>query len=615
MKKDEEIVEPELHITDDMPDVETVPDVEKETPTEPLSEEQLVEQEPATPTTVGTASSGKPSAGQKFKGFLKTKKGKVIVIVAALLLVVGAILAIPFTRYGVLGVFIKKEVTITVLDQSSKKPVSGAIVTVGTNIATTDAKGIAKLPSVSVGQYKLNVEKKYYESASQDYLVPILAAPEDAKPQLKATGRSIEITVTNKVTGSPVKGAAVTVSDSTVATDEKGVASIILPVKSEPQAGSVKSEGYNDTKFDLTVENKDGQKKTVPVVPSGTIYFLSKRTGKVDVMKSNLDGTNAQVVVAGTGQENDASTVLLATTDWKYLALQASRDSDQPKLYLIDTATSKLSVIDEGSVDFQLTGWSGHNFVFQANRKTANFWENKRTALKSFNAESGKLTTLDETEGSGTNYTDYASQNLANVYAIDGNVIYTKSWDLGTAVTAGSRQSSIMSVSVSGSGKKSLKDFPVSQIAYFESKLYKPAEVYFRVVARADSKATYYEYEDGAVGETGDTNDAKFYNGFYTTYLYSPSGNKTMWYEPRDGKNLIFVGDKDGNNGREIGVGEFTPYGWYSDSYILLSKKGSELYAFGATGTFSETAQPQKITDYHKAQLSYPGYGGGYGGL
>lgn len=612
MKKDEEIIEPELHITDDMPDV---PDVEKEAPTVPMTAEQLVEQEPTTPPTPGSNSSGKPSAGQKFKDFLKSKKGKVIVIVAAILLIVGVILAIPFTRYAVLGVFVKKEVTITVVDQSSKKPVNGAIVTLGTLVATTDVRGVAKIPSVPVGEYRLDIEKKYYESASQEYTVPILSAPKDTQPTLKATGRTVEIIVTNKVTGDAVKSANVTVSGSTVATDEKGVADIMLPVKTEEQEGSVKVSGYNDATFEVKVENKDGQKLTVPVTPSGTIYFLSKRTGKVDVMKSNLDGTNAQVVVPGTGQENDASTVLLSTTDWKYLALQATRDSDQPKLYLIDTSTGKLTTMDEGNADFQLTGWSGHSFVYQAIRRTTNFWEDKRSALKVFNAENVKLSTLDETQGSGSNYNDYAAQSIGNVYVIEGNVIYTKSWDIAPGLVAGDRQSSIMSVNVSGAGKKSLKDFPVSQTAYFESKLYKPSEIYFRVVARADSKATYYEYEDGRVGETGDTNDAKFYNGFYTTYLFSPSGNKTMWYEQRDGKVVIFVGDKKGENGRQVGVSDFTPYGWYTDSYILLSKKASELYIFGAGDTFGESQQPLKVTDYHKPALSYPGYGGGYGGL
>lgn len=612
MKKDEEVIEPELDITDDMPDV---PDAEKEAPTQSMTPEQVIEQEP---TTVGLGANGeprKPSFGQKVKSFLGTKKGKVITIITGVVIVVGGILAIPVTRYGVLGIVVKKDVTVTVIDRSSKKPISGAVVTLGTAAVTSDAKGVATLPSIPVGQYDLRVEKKYYESASGHVAVPILSAPSDPRPELKATGRSVEIVVTNKITGSAVEGAAVTISESAVTTSEKGAATIILPVKNEAQKGSVKVKGYNDATFELKVENKDGQKLAVSLIPNGTIYFLSKRTGTVDVMKSSLDGSDAHTIVAGTGQENDASTVLLATTDWKYLALQASRDSDVPKLYLIDTTSGKLTIMDESSADFQLVGWSGHSFVYQASRRSSNIWDDKRSTLKSFNAESGKLTTLDETEGSGSSYYDYAAQNIGNVYIADGTVIYTKNWDISQYATPGDRQSSILSVGVGGGSKKSLKDFPATQVAYFEAKLYRPAEVYFRVIARADSKATYYEYEDGKVTETGDTNDAKFYNGFYATYLISPSGTKTLWYEQRDGKNVIFVGDKTGSNGREIGIGEFTPYGWYGDDYILLSKKSSELYAFSAAGTFSESAQPQKVTDYHKPALSFPGYGSGYGGL
>jgi hypothetical protein len=72
--------------------------------------------------------------------------------------------------------------------------------------------------------------------------------------------------------------------------------------------------------------------------------------------------------------------------------------------------------------------------------------------------------------------------------------------------------------------------------------------------------------------------DEKF-NKSYPTFLISPTGDNTFWYEARDGKNSLFVGDSRGDKGNEVAtLSEYTPYGWYSDGYILVSKNGSELY-------------------------------------
>lgn len=617
-ENDKENEQPELDITDDLKETESesIPEIKHEEPAETVDPVPAIEAEPTTRPTESQVigGSGKPTFKQKLKAFLSTKKGKVIAIISAVVLLFVVLFAIPATRYAIAGVFIKKDVTLTVLDQDSNKPVSSANVTLGTYTGQTDSKGKVTLTAVPVGEYTLNVEKKYYASASSDYLVPILSAPQDTQPKITATGRNVQVTVTNKVTGAAVSGASISISQSAAQTDEKGVAQIILPVKNEAQKGTVKASGYNDVAFEVTVGNSDDQKADTQLTPSGKIYFLSKRTGKIDVMKSDLDGSNPETVVAGTGKESDTETVLLSTTDWKYLALLASRDSDKAKLYLIDTSSGKLTTMDEGDASFQLVGWSGHQFVYQATR-SQNLWVDQRQALKSFNAETQKLTTLDETQGSGTNYADYASENLGNQYIVGSKVIYTKTWDFGASVAPNDQTSAIMSVEVTGNGKTSLKNFSVKDVSYIDARSYAPGEIYYRAAPRNTTGAVkFYEYENNAVSETGDTNDTKFYNDFYPTYLISPSGKKTLWYEPRDGKNVIFVGDASGNNGKEIGTSDYTPYGWYSDDYILLSLKGSELYIMSTTGKIDTSHLPLKITDYHKPAITYPGYGGGYGG-
>ncbi len=556
-----------------------------------------------------------PSKG-RFKAFLASKKGKIIVLVSVAALVVATLFAVPASRYGIAGLVVKKTVHLTVVDTDSQKPVSGATVVLGGKVTTSDRNGKATLNDIAVGEYRLKVSKKYYRDTSLPYTVPLLTRPGDVQPSLKATGRTVELTVVNSISGVPVAGAQITISGTTALSNDSGIASVILPVKADQQTGTVKKAGYNDAAVAVTVTNSDDQKLNLAFVPSGKLYFLSKRTGVINVNRSNLDGSAPEVIVAGTGQESDYSTVLLATTDWRYLALHTTRDSDKPKIYLIDTSTNKMTVIDEGAANFQLAGWTGHSFVYRADRNTANYWDNKRQALKSFNADTETLTLLDETSGAGSSYYDAAYENIDSIYVLGKTVLYTKTWSVNWPVDDASKKSAIMSVATDGTQKARLKEFALNQMSYFEAKLYAPGEVYLRVVARDSSQPnSYYEYEDGKLTATADTNDQKFTNSYYATYLVSPSGKKTLWYEPRDGKNVIFVGDEHGRNGRQVGSDDYVPFGWHSDDYLLFSKGGSQLFALGVDGTIDATHQPVKITDYHKAQLTFLGYGSGYGGL
>jgi hypothetical protein len=125
------------------------------------------------------------------------------------------------------------------------------------------------------------------------------------------------------------------------------------------------------------------------------------------------------------------------------------------------------------------------------------------------------------------------------------------------------------------------------------------------------AKDNFYAYSNGQVKDAPNQTADNFYSSIYPTYLESPSGTQTFWSEARDGKNTLFIGDDNGQNGKQIAtLSDYTPYGWYSDNYLLVSKNGSELYVMPKAG-----GDAIKVTDYHKPDTSFPGYGGGYGGL
>lgn len=553
---------------------------------------------------------GQPVRRSKFS-FFKTKKGKItLASVAGVVLVAAVLCIVPATRYAILGMLVHKDVPLSVVDSKTGKPVTDADVSIGSVNAKTDSEGKVTLGKVAVGQYKLTVKKKNYKDASVDVTVPVLSAANAGEVKLEATGRQVPLTVTNRISGQPLAKVTVTAGDATGITDAKGELTLVVPANLTTVKATLKADGYNDQQVDVTVTEQKDPKNALALTPAGKVYFLSKRTGKINVMKSDLDGANQEVVLAGTGKEDDQGTVMLASRDWKYLALLARRDSDKPKLYLISTSNDKLSTVDEGDASFTLTGWSGHTFVYRVFRDKVPLNQPKREALKTYDADGAKIVTIDETQGEGNLNWSYATESINTVNLLDTTIVYTKEW-YPYNYNASAKQNIIVSVQPNGANKKVVKQFNAQTSGIANAVLYKPGELYFAVFENGIDK--YYEYDDGVVKAANGIGYETFYS-FYPTFLVSPNGQQAFWYEQRDGKNVLFVGDKNGENGKELGaLSDYVAYGWYTDDYLLLSKNKSELYIMPANG--GDVTKALKVTDYHKPALSFFGYGYGYGGF
>jgi hypothetical protein len=541
------------------------------------------------------------------RDLFKTKKRTVLTsgIIAVLIFVV--LFAVPMTRYGILGTVIKKEISVTVIDAKTKQPVTDASVTIGSISKQTDKNGVVKVPKISVGTSDVHVTKRFYQNYEQTYMVPLLTTPSAQKIELTATGRQVTVVVVDKITGRSMADAVVASGETKATTSAKGSADLVLAPMPDTQKITITKSGYNLQEAELKVVS--GVVNTYALTPAGSIYYLSNATGKINVMKSNLDGSNPTVAVQATGKESGRDTSLLSARDWKYSALIATR-ADKQAIYLVDSDKGDLSVLDEGNASFVSVGWFGHNFIYTVYRDGGNVWESNRQLVKSFNADTRKITVIDQNIATGSNIYDAQYQTFGSVYILDNEIVYTKSWQYGYYNNLGAdKTTSLVSADPRTGSKKTIKSFPVNNSV--DGKLYEPQGIYIRV-APANGTAAFYEYEDGAVKTVTDTSDSKFYD-VYSTYLVSPSGKKTLWAESRDGKNTLFIGDKNGTNAKQIAtLSDYTPYGWYGadDQYILLTKDGSELYVAPAGNTLGD---PLKVTEYYKTR-SYPGYGYGYGG-
>ncbi|HET6863705.1 MAG TPA: carboxypeptidase-like regulatory domain-containing protein [Candidatus Saccharimonadales bacterium] len=538
-------------------------------------------------------------------------------IPASVLILILLLAVIPFSRYELVGLVHKRNLDVRVIDATAGTPVSGATVNVGKISAETSATGLATLHNVKVGNQKLTISKKYYQVTIYKTLAPIFKQKTVPDIKLTATGRQVRISVNNLINKQPLSNVDIKFADISATTDQSGSATVVLPAGASQQTATLSRNGYNDAQVTVKVSNDKIQQDNFTLTPAGKVYFLSKLSGKIDVVKTNLDGTNRQTVLAGTGNEDSNNTVLLASRDWKYLALLSRRAGSSPSLYLIDTSDDSLITIDSGTANFSVTGWVDDNFVYTATRSDIQLWQSGRQAIKSYNAQTKKLTVLDQTSASGSDNFDYVAELVGDAYAYNGTVYYIMNWSGGINATASvsAKQATFNSVKPDGSAKKAIKSFALASgttaiDVTLEERVESPAKVDLKF--SDGNKDNFYVYTNGQVQAAPNLNTNSFYDSAYPTYLESPSGNNTFWSEPRDGKNTLFVGDEDGQNGKQVAtLSDYNSYGWFTDNYLLVSKDASELYIMPKDGS-----QPAvKISDYHKPALNFPGYGGGYGGF
>lgn len=543
----------------------------------------------------------------KLKAILKSKWTWLSVAAIVVLL-----LAVPYTRYTVLGVFIKRPVSLVVTDSKSGQPISDAQITFDGVSAQTDGEGKATVHA-SLGSQTLTVAKQQYKTLHTSQFVGFSNKPSSIR--LTATGRLVPVTVLNKVTGKPVVGAVITSGTNTGKTNTKGMAIVALPVGQATRKAIISHAAYN--RADVTIQVTDAKVKanTIELTPSGKLYFLSNQSGKLDVVKADLDGSQRKVVLEGTGKEQAATTSLLASRDWRYLVLKARRDGAQPALYLIDTHNDKVTQFESGDGDIQLIGWYNNAFVYSKLRNTPG-WQTGRQQLKSYDAKNAQLNLLDQSLAEG-DASSYIYQDFSNFYLVKNALVYTTIWQtysLTDSATTKDKQNTIRAVEPSGQNKKDYQTFGAADIYSIFAKLYAPQEVYFAAYSKASDTPTFYEFENLKV--TNASIDQSAFDQDYPTYLISPNGTSTFWAEVRDGKNTLFAGDANAGSRKQIvAKSEYSPYGWFGEEYVLVSKDSSELYITATASLKSNKKPPLKITDYYKPPQSYQGYGYGYGGL
>src|SRR5690606_23458535 len=107
----------------------------------------------------------------------------------------------------------------------------------------------------------------------------------------------------------PLSGvSAETIEGTSAFSAEDGLLKLVTPPSELPIEVTFSLDGYNQQTF--TTDPTNFQEQEVKLVTAGFNAFVSKRDGKYDLYRSDLDGDNVTKIVEATGKERASSLAL-----------------------------------------------------------------------------------------------------------------------------------------------------------------------------------------------------------------------------------------------------------------------------------------------------------------
>lgn len=550
------------------PDVEKA--VEEIAETEEIDAENQEDQPPAVATK-------QPKSKGRLATFLhslwsnpRTRYG----LIGGLSLLIFVLALIPNSRYFILNTAqVRASVELTVIDNSTLQPLKNVTVKAADISAQTDSDGVVRLEKVKLGRTTLRIEKRAYAAQEQSITVGWGSNPL-GEYQVVPIGAQYTFFIRDFMSGKPIPGAEASSGDGNARADEEGKLVLALDTSTMEDSAQISvdisADGYRDETMNITVNNKETQ--SIGMVPARKHVFVSKRSGKYDVYSVDIDGKNERRIVGGSGYERDDIT-LIPHPSKNYAAYIATRENTRNQsgyllstLYILDIESGDLMRIDQ-SEQIQAVGWSkSGRLVYVKIAAGASGTDPKRHRLMSFNNEDHSDTK------------ELASSNSFNDVMMANERVYYAPSNIFQEV-----EPAMYVIDPDGKNSQKLLGKEVTSITRTDHE-----------TLHLSANNEWYEHVLGSPMASSTSAPGSQLNRLYAD---SPSGERSVWIDDRDGKGVLLS--------RAIDTGEESvliergglqlPMYWLNDDYLIYRvADGRETadYLLNVSG-----GQAQKIID------------------
>jgi hypothetical protein len=478
-----------------------------------------------------------------------------------------AVFSFPATRSYVMNmVGFRGNVQLKVLDGSTTLPLKNATVELAGKTVTTDQNGLADIRSVHLGNQALTVSKSAFATTTE--VVQVVRGGQSlSNVSLKAVGTQYGFSLTDYVSGKAVTSAEVSSGKATAEADKTGKALLTVQANGNNLNIQITAKGYRTEKLSV----KAGTKTTnVSLVPSGKDIFISKQSGKYDLYSSDLDGTNKKVILAATGNETQAVS-LLVSPDQNEAALVSTRDNQGDSdgyllstLTIVDVSTGASTTLEHAEA-INLMGWSGTRLVYGQTVAGASAANPNRQKISAYDYAAKKRAQL-------------AAANYFNGNLLVGNVVYYAVSGSDPSVNA-----TFAKINADGTSKQTIVNQQVWTLVrtdYGTLSLQSPSGWLSYTIGSTATKA----------GMAPDD---------YMTRIYvdNTAASQSLWVDQRDGKGVLLNHDISSNKDTVVTTqsGSVYPLRWINDSTVLYrtsDASGTADYVVSTVG-----GQPHKVSD------------------
>ena len=485
------------------------------------------------------------SVGSLLKAWFKNPFSRNSTIALAILLLI-ILSIIPATRYFILNTAgVRVSTSMKILDSKTTLPLKNVEVKIDSKSAKTDIDGNVSLTGVKLGRQEMIITKPAFAEIKRNVTLGWGSNPL-GDFEIEPVGSQYKFFLTDFLSNKPVTEGELVYEESNARFSEQGEAIITIPDVSEEKIKiQVIAEDYRTEEVEVSTVNKQDQ-YAVKLVPSEPHVFFTKRTGKVDLFKVDVDGKNEELLLAGSGIEKEDSLGIAPHPDRQVAAFSSSRENVRNSdgfllntLQIIDISTKEIKKVAQ-SERIQIIDWIGDKLIYVKIAEGASATNTERHRLVSYDSNSGE-----EVELASTNY-------FNDVMSVNGAVYYSP------ALYKVNGSVGLFKINPDGSDKKTVFNKEVWNIfrtSYDKASLSVGRDWY--ELNLSDDKLT-------KVGGAPAVLKSRL-------YVDSPDRNLSLWIDERDGKTALIAYDKEKNEDKVLisESGIKTPLRWLDDRHVV----------------------------------------------
>jgi len=488
-----------------------------------------------------------------------------------ILLAIVAVVVVPNSRYFVLNTAgVRSSLSIRAVDESTFQPLKNVKVYVGEASAVTNTDGVATLEKVKLGSQELVIDKRAFAAVTKDVVVGWGSNPL-GDFQLKPVGTQYALTITDFLSGKGIGKAEAVSGEASAVSDDMGKIKLTMDEPPDQIEVTIKAKDYRDESRTISADIKT--ETSVSMVSDRKEVFVSKRSGKFDVFKVDIDGKNEQLVLAGSGIERDDMVLIPHPTE-ELFALVSTRGNKRNKDgYLLSDLTvvtlkDNVPKTIAQSERIQILGWQGDRVVYVQVVAGASAADPKRHRLMSYDYKKG-----DNRELAAANY--FNDVMLAGKY-----VYYAPSSAYLNGVNT-----SLFKTGADGDNRQVI----------FGKEAWNLFRTGYEHIAIAAPNNEWYEYTLG-------DKEARKLNGEPSNtvsrlYIDSPDAKKSLWIDNRDGKGVLIAYDIQSKEEKVLRSqsGLKNPVRWLDNKTVVYRINTEQETADYATSL--DGGEPKKLRD------------------